>query len=110
MQNPAPSLQKSDKKFVIHGKVVEAETGEPLPGASIVIKGTTVGTVSGKDGKFELTDPNPGVDASTGSLISELVVSFVGKETSINTFSASGEAIKNNTFTVKLKDAVILLT
>lgn len=52
----------------IKGKVVIAATGEPAPGASIIIKGTTMGTVSDIDGTFMLNvDGNP-----------EIVVSFVG--------------------------------
>ena len=52
----------------ITGKIVIAETGEPAPGASIIIRGTTMGTVSDIDGTFMLNvEGNP-----------EIVVSFVG--------------------------------
>lgn len=47
------------------------ETGEPLPGANIVIKGTTMGTVSDLDGSFRL----PAQESQ------EPYVSFVGYET-----------------------------
>ena len=50
------------------GKVVEAETNEPLPGATIVVKGTSNGTVSDFDGNFS-------IDAEEGS---EIVISFLG--------------------------------
>ncbi len=55
----------------IKGKVVFAENGEPAPGASVVIKNTTVGTVVDIDGTFSLNvngDP-------------EIVISFVGYAT-----------------------------
>jgi TonB-dependent starch-binding outer membrane protein SusC len=48
--NDNPSLQ-GDKKTVT-GNVVDANTNEPLPGVSILIKGTTTGTVTDIDGNF----------------------------------------------------------
>ncbi|MEO5581660.1 MAG: TonB-dependent receptor [Saprospiraceae bacterium] len=36
----------------VHGKLVEAKTGEPIPGASIQIKGTTHGVVTDINGFF----------------------------------------------------------
>ena len=68
--NPDPPLQKSEKEFVIKGKVIDAETREPLPGASIVIKGTAIGTVADKDGKFDLEVPES----------SSIIISFIGKK------------------------------
>lgn len=52
--------------------VADAESGETLPGAAIIIKGTTTGTVSDSDGNFTLIDvPSDAV----------LTVSFVGYAT-----------------------------
>ncbi len=107
--NPDPPLQKSDKEFVINGKVIDAETGEPLAGASIVIKGTPIGTVADKDGTFVLTDLNPDVDEQTGALSSEIVVSFVGKESFEGQVGASGKAIENGTYTFKLEDKIFVI-
>lgn len=39
---------------VLRGEVVDAATGDPLISASVVIKGTTIGTVTDVDGSFEL--------------------------------------------------------
>ncbi len=39
--------------FTITGEVVD-DTNQPLPGATITIKGTTTGTVTDIDGKFSL--------------------------------------------------------
>ena len=36
------------------GKVVESETNEPLPGATIVVKGTSIGSVTDFDGNFSI--------------------------------------------------------
>jgi TonB family protein len=55
----------------VKGKVILADTGEPVPGASIVIRNGTTGTVSDIDGTFMLNvDGDP-----------ELVISFVGYKT-----------------------------
>lgn len=37
---------------VLSGQVIDAQTGETLPGASVFIKGTTIGTSTDLDGKF----------------------------------------------------------
>ncbi len=52
----------------VSGKVVDVN-GQPLPGVSIVIKGTTRGTITDFDGNFQLSDVQ---DDAT------LVLSFVG--------------------------------
>lgn len=57
------------------GMVVD-QNNEPLPGASVVIKGTTTGTTTDFDGKFSINVSQGGV----------LVVSYVGFSTSEVTF------------------------
>ena len=39
---------------LITGKVTDASTGEPLPGVNIVVKGTSIGTLTDSDGKYSL--------------------------------------------------------
>lgn len=53
----------------ITGKVTDATDGMAIPGVSVFVKGTTVGTVTKPDGTYSLSVPN---DATT------LVFSFVG--------------------------------
>lgn len=53
------------------GKVTEADTGEPVPGANISIKGTTSGTITDLDGKFT-------IQVKEGQ---SLIVSFIGMQT-----------------------------
>jgi TonB-linked SusC/RagA family outer membrane protein len=53
---------------MITGTVTSGEDGSPLPGASVVVKGTTTGTITDIDGKFTLTIPEN----------STLVISYVG--------------------------------
>ena len=54
----------------VTGTVISEEDGLPVVGASILVKGTTVGTVTDMDGKFQL--PNVPSSAKT------LVISFIG--------------------------------
>lgn len=61
-------LQVQAKKLT--GTVYD-EDGKPIPGASVMVKGTTRGTVTSVDGAFT-------IDVETNSVI---VVSFVGYET-----------------------------
>ncbi|MBW3468700.1 SusC/RagA family TonB-linked outer membrane protein [Arthrospiribacter ruber] len=56
---------------VVTGTVTSAEDGLPIPGASVVVKGTTIGTATDLDGQFSLNVPQ-------GS--NTLVFSFVGME------------------------------
>ncbi len=55
----------------ITGKVFDSESKQTLPGASIVVKGTQKGTVTGFDGSFSL-------DVKEGE---SLIFSFIGYET-----------------------------
>ena len=41
----------------VTGKVTDASTNQPLPGVSVLVKGTTVGTATGVDGSFTLNVP-----------------------------------------------------
>ena len=52
--------------------IVNDWTGLPLPGVTVIVKGTTIGTTTGVDGSFTLSIPD---DAK------ELTVSFVGMQT-----------------------------
>jgi TonB-linked SusC/RagA family outer membrane protein len=53
----------------ITGKVTSAEEGEPIPGVSVLVKGTTTGTITDLDGNYEISVPD---NATT------LVFSYVG--------------------------------
>lgn len=62
----------------ISGKVTD-DSGESVPGANIIVKGTTVGTTSDLDGNYRLSVPN---DAET------LVFSFIGMATTEESIGA----------------------
>ncbi|PZV79712.1 TonB-linked SusC/RagA family outer membrane protein [Algoriphagus aquaeductus] len=44
-------------QYTVSGKVSDERTGEPMIGASILIKGTTSGTITDLDGGFSITVP-----------------------------------------------------
>ena len=56
----------------VSGTVISAEDNAPVPGAGIIVSGTTTGTVTGVDGKFTLNVP---ASAKT------LIVSCLGMKT-----------------------------
>lgn len=68
--SPNLSLNFAEQKDVIVRGVVNDGEGNPLPGASVVIKGTSIGTSTDFDGNFEL---------KTSDLYNKtLVFSFIG--------------------------------
>lgn len=77
---------------LLNGKVTDPATKEPLSGASVVLKGTTIGTVTDSLGKFTLSVP---AEAKT------LTISYVG-------YVAQNVTIGNGSvFNVKLESADI---
>jgi hypothetical protein len=56
-------------EITVQGKVTSSENQEPIPGVNIIIKGTTVGTVTDIDGNYTLRSPD---DNAT------LIFSFIG--------------------------------
>ena len=54
----------------VSGRITDADDGTPVPGASIFIANTTIGTTSGEAGNYSLTVPGTGVF--------EVVISHVG--------------------------------
>ena len=61
----------SDEKFKLSGQVMEYPAKKPVPGASILVRGTTNGTLADIDGKFV-------IPVKKGDV---LVVSYVGLQT-----------------------------
>lgn len=62
------TLNSMAQEATITGKVVDEPTGEPLPGAGVVIKGTTTGASTNLDGNFTI-NVKP---------TDTLVISFIG--------------------------------
>ena len=77
----------------VTGNVTSEEDGLPVVGASVLVKGTTVGTVTDIDGNFTLTN----VPSSAGTL----VISFIGMQ-------SQEVKIKSNVKVVLKSDAEVL--
>ncbi len=50
-----PGMSQSLQQHQVTGTITDGTTGETLPGVSILIKGTTLGTVSDMDGRYRIT-------------------------------------------------------
>jgi len=57
------------KAFLVKGKITDSQTGEALPGANIMVKGTSTGTITDFNGNFSL---------QVAESPSVLVISFIG--------------------------------
>lgn len=68
----ALTYEVSAQQRVITGKVISEEDGLGLPGASVLVKGTTIGTTTDLDGNYSINVPD-------GS--NTLIYSFVGLTT-----------------------------
>ena len=79
-----PQETKPDpvQQRVAKGVVVDVQ-GLPLPGVTVLLKGTTLGTSTDMDGKFTLSFPN-----TAGTV---LQFSFIGMKTTEVTFSGQAE-------------------
>ncbi len=56
-QTPPVAIQQQRSVGTIRGRVVQAETEEPLPGVHVHVRGTDVGTLTAETGAFELNIP-----------------------------------------------------
>ena len=68
LSNKSGSTNLIQQKIVT-GTVTDSQTGEVMPGVNILVKGSTIGTISDANGKYSLTIPDKNV---------VLVFSFIG--------------------------------
>ncbi|MBC3783875.1 SusC/RagA family TonB-linked outer membrane protein [Spirosoma utsteinense] len=80
-QEPAPVDHVSSavgtarpEEVIITGTVKATDNGEVLPGVSVILKGTSRGTTTDANGRYQLSVPEP----TTGPASLTLVFSFVG--------------------------------
>lgn len=71
----------------VRGKVFDSN-GQPLPGANVVVEGTTIGTVTDFDGNYSITIPNNS---------SQLTFSFIG-------FDSRTLPISNSVMNISLQE------
>lgn len=102
----APSLEKWELNYArltiprkymgpnvpgtVSGIVIEEMSGEPMPGVTVVVKGSTIGTVTDTEGRYSLSLPQ---NAQT------LVFSFIGmrvEEKAINNQSTINAILTND--------------
>lgn len=86
------SLSAHAQQTTITGLISDS-SGEPIPGASIILKGTTTGTISDMDGNYNLTGNVPAEGI--------LVYSFIGMKT--QELAINGRSIIN----IVLEDEVL---
>jgi hypothetical protein len=87
------------QKLTLSGKVVDTDTGEPLPYASIVLKGKAIGTVANTDGNFDFHFP-------VENRFELIVISMLGYE---NYEAPAWSLLDNNGQNIFLQKAVTLL-
>lgn len=98
-------VQTIQEKHTVTGTIID-ENNEPLPGVNVVLKGTTVGTQTDFDGKFEFPQQLEENDI--------LVLSFIGYETKTYKVAANGNAkidinITFDTYDVELMGEVVIV-
>ncbi len=62
------------QRVTVSGAVVQAESRQPLPGAQVVLRGTTQGALTGADGRYSFQ-----VSVPAGSY--HLLISYLGRKT-----------------------------
>ena len=100
------------EKGKIAGIVTDSEFNEPLPGANVLIEGTTIGTATNVKGEYFIINLSPGVYTVTASFIGyqkvkmENVVVNSGRTTKIN-FSLPAKTISSEEVVIVAEKPVI---
>lgn len=86
--NLMPGTKKSEKEIevvieelTVSGKVTSSDGNEPLPGVTVLLKGTTIGTSTDVEGKYVIKVPD-----GNGTLIFSFI-GYISQEISINSRS-----------------------
>jgi TonB-linked SusC/RagA family outer membrane protein len=88
MSTNISSNKKALEQAQIKG-VVKDETGLPLPGVSVKIKGTSTGTQTGVDGTYT-------IDAQPGDILVFTYVGYLNKEVTVGTGDTANVALTPN--------------
>lgn len=84
------SYSQVPEKTIISGKTTDELTGDPLPFVSVILKGTTTGTISDAAGRYRI---------ETTAKQSEIIFSFIGYQTESRRIAP----VKQQTINVSLK-------
>src|ERR1035437_3938545 len=71
--------QNNSNQSTLTGKIIDSKSGESLPGAVILIKGTTSGITSGLDGNFKFKTKETGAQIAIVRTIG-----YTSKEIEVN--------------------------
>jgi iron complex outermembrane receptor protein len=86
-------LKTKPAATIVTGKVVDADTKEPLVGASVMVKGTSNATSTGLDGTFKID-----VSGVDNPVLTVSYLSYVSKEIPVNGSANLGEiGLKSST-------------
>ncbi|WP_254153410.1 DUF5686 and carboxypeptidase-like regulatory domain-containing protein [Chryseosolibacter indicus] len=76
----------SFSQTVVKGKVTDVNSGDPIPFANVIFKGTTTGTTTDFDGNFSIKSANP---------VDSVVVSYLGYKTKTRKIQQGLEQVVN---------------
>lgn len=96
MMSSALTLMAAER--TIKGVVKDADQGDPLPFANVVIKGTTVGTNTDMDGNYEIEVPEGAV----------LEFSYSGYDTQTRKITANTKSVLNVSLSVPTLDEFVV--
>jgi TonB-linked SusC/RagA family outer membrane protein len=84
----------------ISGRVVGSK-GEPLPGVTVLVRGTTIGSTTDADGRFALRAPE-------GSTLLFSFIGYVGQPVLVTSANASSVSVTMREDTQKLNEVVVV--
>ena len=99
----APANQTTSATVVqqvtkLKGTVLDAKTGEPIIGANVLIKGTSIGTITDYNGNYEFE----------GTIGAKLIISFVGYKPMEITSTAQSQTTKLHEDSEALDEVVVV--
>ena len=95
-------LADTRQDIVITGRVIDADTGEGLPGANIIVQGTTIGVTTDIEGYYEINLPGREVN---------LVITYIGyvpRNISIDQFEDNTINIELQPETLGLDEVIVV--
>jgi TonB-linked SusC/RagA family outer membrane protein len=89
----------------IVGVVTDEDTGRPLPGVQIYLDGTTIGTLTGNDGRYVLAAVRPG----TYTVIAQIIGHAQGRQAGVVVATAQSATVdfKLRTAVLSLQEVVV---
>lgn len=82
--------QETDQIINVSGNVKESDTGTPLPGVNILVKGTSIGTTTDFDGNFKLDN------VKVGSALVVTYIGFLTEEVAVNNSNSLEISLKED--------------